>query len=255
MLKKDLHMLNNLFSKYLWVGLFTLFITLAVTTQVANAQSIEQLNKELFSTAVQIGDFCSGNIIHSERDKISGEVETIILTAKHCLINKSRTTVNIIEYDKNLRKIKTNVYEATNFGMSYKSDLALLKLKDTNTVFLNVARIAPADIELTFGQTTFIASYPKGLSLTYTVGSLGFVEIMDGFSSASISREFYRSSPDVKGGSSGGGLFVLNGDKLELIGVTTGGWNDSTFMNYFTPIDEIRDYWDIAKRALKTTGQ
>jgi S1-C subfamily serine protease len=244
-------------TKYFWIVLAFIFaiVILGSLPTPAKSQTLDQLSSQLFNNAVQIGDFCSGTIIHSDRDKESGEAETVILTAKHCLINKDRVTINTFEYDKSLRKVKTIGYEATVLGSSYKSDLALIKLNDKQTVFKNVAKIAPSDIELKFAQPTFIVSYPLGLSMTYTQGTLGFVEVMDGFKSASNSREFFRSTPDVKGGSSGSGLFTMNGEDIVLIGTTTGQWNNSTFMNYFTPIYEIREYWDVAKRVLKTQGQ
>jgi S1-C subfamily serine protease len=242
-------------TKWFWGFLIALFIVIGLGTIDAKSQSLDVLNKQLFNNAVQIGNFCSGNIIHSDRDKITGEVETVVLTAKHCVVNRERMTVSTFEYDKTLRKTKSVAYEAKKMGMSYKSDLALIKLDDKQTLFNSVAKIAPEDIQLEFGQPTFIAAYPKGLSMTYTMGVLGFVEIMEGFGSMSTSTEFFRSTPDVKGGSSGAGLFTLSGGNLVLIGTTTGQWNDSTFMNYFTPIQEIREYWDVAKRALKTQGQ
>lgn len=247
-------------TKWFWGFLIALFLVIGFGVADARSQSLETLNKQLFSNAVQLGEnsgsgFCSGNVIHSDRDKTTGEVETIVLTAKHCVVNRDRMVVNTFEYDDALRKTKTVSYEAKKMGMSYKSDLALIKLNDKNTVFSGVAKIAPADIKLEFGQPTFIAAYPKGLSLTYTMGTLGFVEIAEGFKSMSNSTEFFRSTPDVKGGSSGSGLFTLNGEDIVLIGTTTGQWSDSTFMNYFTPIQEVREYWDVAKKALKTQGQ
>lgn len=220
---------------------------LAASTLTAQAG----LKEEVFSPSVQIGDYCSGTVVHSERDRESGEVETVVLTAKHCVKSGERVTVDVTEYDDSLRETKRVQYAAKVLGSSWKSDLAVIKLSDKSTIFPS-AKIAPKDIELSFGEEVHTASYPAGFGLTYTRGHLGYIQHIGRYSN---SGEYLRATPDVVGGSSGSGLFVLRPEGYVLTGTLTAGYNLGTFMNLYTPIDEIREYWDVAKKVLKTEAQ
>lgn len=212
----------------------------------------QDLKTEVFDNVIQVANpggtgFCTGTIIHSDRDAESGKVTTIVLTAKHCVDGKIGETVNINQFDYNdkLRNIKINSYPAKIEGSSYKSDLAVIKLKDEQKLF-KTATVADRDIALKFGDPVVSAGYPLGLSLTYTHGNLGYVEEQTAFKSVSNTTEFFRATPDIAPGSSGGGLFVNDNGKYKLIGVVTGGSPRMSWFNYFTPVDEINDYLDVA---------
>jgi S1-C subfamily serine protease len=210
---------------------------------------------QMFEPSVQIGDYCSGEIIKSDRDVKTGEVETYVLTAKHCTENDGKiVTVNKALYDNHNRQTGVKTYLADVYGQSYKSDLALLKLRDKQTYFEHVAKVAPRDITLTYGQNVELVGYPLGRSMTWTSGRLGYVE--DGvFKDVSQSGQFYRATPDLAPGSSGSSMFTWNDQTKEyqVIGVTTGGAMPITFFNFFTPVEEINDYLNVvfAKRAIK----
>jgi S1-C subfamily serine protease len=204
-------------------------------------------------TANSPDGFCSGEIIKSDRDAKSGKVSTYVLTAKHCVKDNEKADFTVTKklYDKNNKEIGSKTYLADSFGTSYKSDLALLKLRDQDTYFDTVATVAKKDTTLTFGQTVELIGYPLGRSMTWTEGKLGYIEKVDQFSDVSQSTYFQRATPEMAPGSSGSSMFVYNDTdkKYEVIGVLTGGPKNWSWMGFYTPIDEINDYLDT---ALKT---
>jgi len=227
-----------------------LFLLSVVATNVFASP----LQDQVFEPSVQIGadgkGFCSGEIISSERDAISGDVSTIILTAKHCVKDDPKDTIYQImkaKYDEKNRKVGVDVYLAEVLGQSYKSDLALIRLRDKDTLFIKTATVAPRDTKLEFSQKVSVIGYPVGGSMTYTDGYLGFVE--DGFfKDISTSGQFYRATPDTAPGSSGSSMFTQNKTgAYEIIGTLTGGMRGFSYINLYTPIEEINDYLDVAK--------
>ena len=208
------------------------------------------LETQVFEPSVQIGNYCSGEIISSEREPVSGDVATIVLTAKHCVLDeKGPVEVNKAVYDEQNRKTGVKTYIADVLGKSFKSDLAVLRLRDKDALFMQTASVAPKDMKLSFGQDVAVVGYPLGGSMTYTKGSLGYVE--EGmFGDISKSKQFYRATPDIAPGSSGSSMFTqTETGEYVIIGITTGGFRGVTFMNFFTPIEEIHDYLDVAKKT------
>jgi len=246
-------------NKWFWAGLALLLVvtTLWYSPKVNAAELTElpKMNEQMFIPSVQLGNnskdgFCSGTLISSERDQVSGDVETFILTAKHCVTDQkdgSDISVIIHNYNDSNREINAVDYKATVYGKSYKSDLALVKLKDKDTFFKTTAKIAPKDAKLQFGQDVWVVGYPLGLSQTITSGVLGRVEAVDAFSEISNSKEFYRSTPDIAPGNSGGAMFQKNakGD-YEVIGVATGAIRGFSYINFYSPIEEINEYLSVA---------
>src|SRR5690242_8362321 len=185
-------------------------LALIATISLTGIAKADPMVDQMFDPSVQIGNYCSGEIIKSDRDLKTGEVSTYVLTAKHCTENDGKiVTVNKAIYDKHNRQISIKTYLADVYGRSYKSDLALLKLRDKDTYFEKVATVASRDIELTYGQGVELVGYPLGRSMTWTSGRLGYVE--EGvFKDVSQSGQFYRATPDLAPGSSGSSMFTWN---------------------------------------------
>lgn len=224
------------------------FVVLLLVLATCNQAKADQLVTELIEPSVQLGNYCSGQIIHSKKNEKTNKVSTIVLTAKHCVRDEELIPINKAVYNKENRKTGVKTYLATVLGQSWKSDLAVLKLRDEETLFDNVATIAPSKTQLQFGQDVYVIGYPLGLSMTLTAGKLGYVE--DGlFKNISKSHQFYRASPDVMPGSSGSSMFTLVDGKYKIIGVTTGMVGGITFMNFFTPLEEINEYLDIVSKT------
>lgn len=221
---------------------------------IGYAAKADPLVTQVFNPSVQLGEFCSGEIIYSKRDQKSGKVSSVVLTAKHCVDDKSYSDVipvNKHQYDSKLRHIGIKEYDANVLGKSYKSDLALLKIRDEDTVFDDVAKVAK-NPTLAFGQDVVVVGYPMGRSMTYTEGNLGFVEDTDFFSDVSNSGQFLRATPDIAPGSSGSSMFTFVDGEYKIIGVVTGGARSFSWFNYFTPVEEINEYLDVAKQTYFT---
>jgi Trypsin-like serine proteases, typically periplasmic, contain C-terminal PDZ domain len=210
----------------------------------------DPLVDQVFGPSVQLGDFCSGEIIHSKRDEKTDKVSTIVLSAKHCVMDdtKKLVTINKAVYDTHNRKTGVKTYIAEVLGTSFKSDLAVLKLRDQSYLFTDVAKVAKSDTPLRFGQDVVVVGYPLGRSMTYTEGNLGFVED-NVFSDISESKQFYRATPDIAPGSSGSSMFTLVDGEYQIIGVVTGGASQFSWFNFFTPIEEINEYLDVVSKT------
>lgn len=248
------------FYRAAWVIIILFIGLLLAAAGTAFADDLDQKTKEMFAPTVQINKNCSGVLFHSDRDKYTGKVETYILTAKHCFGDLNRgdlSFVSIDEYNNINEKVSETRYNAFIYGKSFFNDLATLKLKNETDVFLNQAVIAKGDIakDLKFGEDVFVTGYPLGLGLTFTKGNLGNIEVLSSFYKPMISNSgrFYRATPPVAGGNSGGPLFVKKNGKYQVIGITTGGWTvPGGFMNYFTPVDEINEYLNSVRKTFKT---
>lgn len=244
--------------KYLKYGLLAVATIVGGVYVMDDAKASEPedyktMQSEMFEPSVQLGQFCSGTLIYSERDAESDKVTNMILTAKHC-VNKvgQEVIINMPVFNKKHQEIRKVQYRSSVWGISSKSDLALLKLKDEDTYFLNVAKVASNDRadSLVFGETVYNVSYPLGMNQTFTIGTFGRIETVDAFSQLSQSKEFFRATPDIAPASSGSSLYAQN-DKggYELIGTLTGGAIPLTFITLYTPTYEINDYLDVAKKA------
>lgn len=234
---------------YIGAGLiFGVAVALGISeAKSAPLEELKKMEEQMFLPSIQLNKNCSGTIIYSDRDKEKGIVSTIALTAKHCVeAADQRLDVMTYVYNKTNRLITEEAHKARVLGMSYKSDLALIKLEDENTIF-PVAKIAKKETgeSLKFGQDVYNVSYPLGGSQTLTVGTLGRVEVIPDFKTKS--GEFYRATPDIGPGSSGSAMFQKATGDYEIIGVLTGGYRGFTYISLYTPIEEIVEYLDVAK--------
>lgn len=237
---------------------------------LAHAQSPSDMFKvqdEMLTPTVQIRvdtnimgmfqGYCSGSIIASKRDEKTGDVTTLVLTAKHCTeAVDERMEVVSYEHSKSNREIKENVWKAKVCGRSWKSDLALVKLDDHQTFFEKTAKVAEKGIVLNFGDDVDLVGYPAGLGLTWTEGKLGYVEDTHGlaFDDISQSTEFYRATPMMTGGSSGSPLFYQDTDgTYKIVGVLTGG--GLQYLGFYTPVEEINAYLDTALEGCGLPGK
>lgn len=230
---------------------------LLVATTVG-AMDLDKLQNEVLGSTAQLNNSCTAQLIYSDRDKETGKVETLLLTAKHCV----ESTPNVeqrVEFPvyQNMRVVKKEQYLGTVAGMYYKGDLALVKLKDQNTFFPNVVNIADKATQIRMGEDVVTVGYPLGRGLTVTEGLFGALEVDPGFGE-SMGKEFFRATPDIAGGSSGGGMYRMTdkGD-FELIGTVTGGYPKASFINFYTPVEVINEYLEVAvpKLYIKRNNQ
>lgn len=226
-------------------GLISLFLTgvalyLALGVWAAFAGNLQ---KQVLGVTAQINGNCSATLISSERDKKSGAVETYFLTAKHCVTKNSLIDVDLPVY-QNGRLVKKDRYIATVYSRHHSSDLALIVLRDTQTWFEHPAKIAGLASVPAMGDPVVTAGYPLGLNLTVTAGLFGALESIpfprkeDG-----AETEYFRATPDIVGGNSGGAMYRIdeNGN-YELIGVTSAGHVAYPFIAFYTPLSDIHDF-------------
>lgn len=225
-------------------------VTLLFTMGYCSTVRADPLVDQVLNPSVQLNENCSGEIIHSKRDLKTDKVNTIVLTAKHCVMTdpKQLITINKAIYNDKNRKTGTRSYLADVLGMSFKSDLAVLKLRDRSYLFDHVATVAKSDTPLQFGQSVVVVGYPLGRSMTYTEGNLGYVED-NVFTDISSTRQFYRATPDIAPGSSGSSMFTTVSGEYQIIGVVTGGASKFSWFNFFTPVEEINEYLDVVSKT------
>lgn len=220
----------------------TLAVLLLSGTAIAGpSPSVAKMHAEMLLPTVQVGEVCSGTVIHSKQAS-SGAVETFVLTAKHCIAalpNDGSTAVSLPYYQGN-REVGTAVYSAKVFAIDESSDLALLGLDDTATIFPSVARIAPSESELYMAESVWTAGFPMADGLLITQGLLGGYVIND---FPNVGTEYLRATTDLTVGGSGGGLYhISEAGAYEVIGVAAARVLDNTFMGVFTPVDAINAF-------------
>lgn len=225
-----------------WILLLLGILFLALSFSVAFAD--DKMQKQMIGFTAQLDGGCSATLIHSKRDNATGDVSTIFLTAKHCVDGKkSDLKVELPVLQKN-RLVKRDSYVARVKGAWHGGDLAILELKDKQTWFDKVAKIGPAEPEIQIGDPVWTVGYPLGWSLTITNGLFGAIETQD---FQKPGTEYYRATPDIAGGNSGGGFWHLNkaGD-YELIGVTTARARSDSFIGLYTRAADIHAYLKVA---------
>ena len=214
----------------------------ASLAQAAPSPEVIKINVQMLFPSVRVNDGCSGTIVHSSRAQKSGEVTTLVLTARHCMKDMESVTNKVVVpiYSATLQLVEERTLFADFKAKDSKSDTAVLVLKDKATLYETVALVAKPDTALYAAEDVWAVGFPQGASITLTRGFLGPLERSD-FGDGE--REFYRASPGVAPGSSGGGLFHISEDgKYEMIGLSTGVYNAGSFMGIFTPIKPIADF-------------
>lgn len=224
-------------------GTLALLLILAFAGQALAAEraDLAKLDAQALSPVVQVNRTCSGALVHSARgDK---GVETFVVTAKHCVSDtQARSqTVYVPVYQGN-RVVREAAYRASVEGVSFKADVALLRLADTETLFPGLVRLAPDAPDLVEGEDVWTVGYSRGGIRTVTEGLFGARESIP-FPSATADTEYFRATAQIAGGNSGGALFrrTAAGD-YEMIGLTTAVVPPSDFIGYYTPIETVRAY-------------
>lgn len=174
---------------------------------------------------------CSSTIIKSKRDE-DGQIETLVLTAAHCIA----TNLNIRKQslDANLDVYKETVFYLEPVRVFKPEDVAVLRVIDKSEQF-PVARLAMKRTSPPMGRKVWVVGYPKSLDITLTAGEYGGL-VKNPRPNMPL---MVRATAPIHPGSSGGGLFIKTVRGYELIGVTSGHWRDTSFMNYFSRLEPI----------------
>jgi len=240
---KETDMRRILLDPLLWLLLFIGISCFGLSTAFVYAGELDKMQKEMFSPTAQLNKNCSATLIYSDRDEESGDVTTVFLTAKHCVTgNKSDMIIDLPVYQKN-RIVKRESYVARVRGEYYLADLAIIELKDKETLMRPVAKIAPEGTELFMGEDVWTLGYPLAWSLTVSQGLFGGLETND-FDKPGL--EYFRATPNIAGGNSGGAMYHASNDGYELIGVTSARARSDSFVGLYTPLEVIHAYLKVA---------
>lgn len=224
-----------------WVGLMVF-----VAGSPARATPIADVVAATYK--VYLGDrpICSGQFVKSTA------TEDLFLTAGHCMsfipasdikqlktLNVRRTIENA-EFDT----ISEHTYYLRPVRQMIKRDLVLFQTTDPSGEFktVEIATVEETNKALVIGAPLVVVGYPKMMELTYTTGEFtGRVKFPDD----EFEGAFYRATVPVTGGSSGGGIYlktVKDGvDDYKLIGATTAGFRDVSFMNYYSTVEAVNE--------------
>jgi S1-C subfamily serine protease len=199
----------------------------------------DTITDQVVNPTVQINRNCSGTIIKSDRDEVNGRVETLILTAKHCIKNVGDAVdVFIPDYNKDGRRFREQLLHGKVKGKHFKFDLAVIELVDIDTLYTAVAKLAPADYVLERFSPVVASGYPLALTLVVSDGKFSQRVVVPG---APYREEVLVSAVAIAGGSSGGGLYTISGSDYLLIGVTSMGAQQFPY-GLFVPFDHIAQY-------------
>lgn len=221
----------------------SMIAALALMGMVGTVNAADQKLQDVLAATAQLNKNCSATVIKSKRDEKTGKVETVLITAKHC-VEGAGDGEQVVEFPiyKGTRRVGNKDFVGKVKGQYYKADLALVKLVDEDTLFEKVSKLAPAELNAAIGDPVVTIGYPFGLSLTVTNGAFGQTEIIDWPKNGT---EYYRATPMIAGGNSGGAMYLKleNGDYI-LAGVTTAGMGGAggAFAGFYTPSYMIHDY-------------
>lgn len=206
------------------------------------ANGLEQMQKEMINPVVQLDKQCSGVVI----DTTSTE-DTYIVTAEHCVPDPKQLSGYVnLEVRDGAKLVEKNELVYDVLVKDTKTDLAVIKLRKKG---LDLERAVVGTETPLEGETTWTVGYPLGLTRTVTQGIFGGYGTLDGLTFEEFGNKevYYRATPAMMGGNSGGGLFRKTDKGYELIGITSRG--TSLVIGFYVPNTEINK---IVERALKT---
>jgi S1-C subfamily serine protease len=245
--------LSILFPVYAWADMVR---TADGAHEEVIASPLERLRDQALKPVVQLNRNCSATVIHSDRDEVSGKVRTLILTAKHCVEGETSRiqTIYVPVSDDRNRVVTEGAWKARVLGMFWKHDLALLELLDTATLFPHVAKMAAKDATFVEGEPIVAVGYAAGMMRVMTEGFFAGREFKN-FPDPNVDVEYFRTTPNVIGGHSGGPMYRITPDgSYEMIAVVSWGLRGDGWVGGQVPIDAIREYADMVIRPPTTAG-
>lgn len=194
----------------------------------------QRFKDQMLAPLVKINQDCSASIISSEKNA-DGKVTTQLLTAKHCVTDEG--VVNIEMFDDDGLLVESRNVWFDKDRVDYRADLGLLTLRDKTNVYPTV--IIADHLVAEQGDRVWAVGFPFGETKSVTEGlfnGIQRVKFPDAFNT------FYRSTPPVSPGNSGGALFQKNGDNYEQIGVTSAGIPKIDHSGIFVRLNEIQKF-------------
>lgn len=225
---------------------------LSVFPSLAGAWSLDDMNRQIEETNVEVGGVCSGTIISA--------VDRLVLTAHHCItgqiVEVDEKTVNDQTGEITIKKVQKRLplsikinkivdYEIVSsddllvkiVGIDAKNDIALLQVIDTDFKPSMEAKLAPDSFKLKRGMRIYAVGNP-GVTYGNSITE-GIISAPERTVSFGPGQEFkmFQHSAGVIGGNSGGSILNENG---ELVGTVTGGVRGTT-ISFAIPIERTKD--------------
>lgn len=201
-----------------------------------------QMNEEMLAPTVQLNRNCSGVVVYSDIPEGLTEARalTLVLTAKHCTNTiGQQLDVVVPVYDEHNRQTREILYNGVVVGMYSAHDLAMVRLLDEDDLLPNVARVAAEDVRLFEGEPVWGVGYGLGWARTITDGTFGQRELI-AYPNPDKPSDYFRATPAIIGGNSGGPLFHKDAQgHYEIIGITSAGSTQTNHINLFVPIDAV----------------
>lgn len=203
---------------------------------LASPSIAADMKTEMLEPTVKINENCSATMVDLGRE---GD---FLLTARHCVRGEKEGFTSFVKYDGAKMISESRVYFDV-LQESSKRDLALLKLRED----LDIPAVKVAEeLKVEEGEDVWVVGYPLAMTRTVTKGLYnGEQVILKSQASLEEDTVFYRSSPAVTGGNSGGGMYQLVDGKYELVGVTSMGIRSVEHMSMFVPVEDIRSFLNL----------
>lgn len=221
-------------------------VTTDITSAIANACTMSVVEVIAYNTTSN-KNTGSGVIYQIDEDG-----NALVLTNYHVVVGSG--VVPKANYGLRIYGQEEDTYISAEFvGGSSTYDVAILKvtesaiLKNANATAVTLNTEAP-----TLGETCIAIGNPKtyGIAVNKGVISKDSEYVYMTVASENLSRRLIRHDAFISSGSSGGGLFDVNG---HLIGLTCGG-TDGTDMHYAVPASIVEAVVESTLRNVKTGG-
>lgn len=220
-------------------GILTAIGLTLIGLTAANATTLDDAGKSTYPLGDGRSEFCSTTIVDEDK----------ALTAYHCI--DGGDTFSITKKTLGV-KPKKGAFPVERTETVYLK--VLRSFKDNDTALLatvdgkpfpesfgepvEIATEKEVNDGLKLGTPLSVLGYPKIQELTLTQGMFTAKAALDGFGDGSAL--FYKTTVPTTGGGSGGGLYMHFGDKVKLIGTTSAGYRDVSFMTYYSSIESVQ---------------
>lgn len=199
---------------------------------VASVVSVYAYASQFASTSAAAGS----GVIYD----IDNEGNAIVVTNYHVTFSSSTTSkahpvFKLYLYGQDFSK----AIDATFVGGSADYDIAVLKVSKSDVLLNSNAKAVTLKTDATkLGESCIAVGNPNknGISITKGVVSRDSEQILMSVANQTKYRRLLRHDAYITHGSSGGGLFNMKG---ELVGITNGGEQSETHVNYAIPASTV----------------
>lgn len=213
-------------------------VALSLLIGPATASSTVDILSSSFKLHRNGTPICSGQFIETT------SVKDLFLTAAHCVEDKKATySVVVYHTNDNLDPTYDQVVYLKLSKVLANRDVAVLEVVDPTVVEFDTVDVATEEEAKTLepGYPVIAVGYPMVKEITVTDGLFTGRVKAPVEAGKTVTHHLFRSTVNITGGSSGGGLYAKFDGELKLIGTAFGGYNHVDFLNYFSTTDAVHD--------------